>query len=250
MKTCTFLSVFALFVGCQNELPNQSHFSKEMSVFSLLSTHTQRQEVYVYYTTDRVGDYVDKNELFVGSARVTIISELQEVTFRYAIDDGTPMFIDLPDTLQILPGKTYRLKGISDAGTITGQTRVPQKFHIQYPATGDTVESNMPLFLSWTHSQESYGYVINLKQPFVEIPITPDSTLVERPVRTFSATNTNYTIPDYLLEESGKYLLQIMAYDENFYNHFKEGDSRSGIEGGYGVFGSAVVDTVHFFVKE
>ncbi len=238
-----------MLIGCESNISESKPFSREISMYSLLMTHQTQQRVYVYYTTDRIFENINATELFVQNANVTLRSNNGEVAFQNQQEGRNPVFMNTPNTLPILSEKTYQLTVESDAGVIRGSTTVPGAFQIIQPTPNQTITPDS-LPLRWIAGKNAAGYIINIIQPEVQLPITPDSVLVYRPIRTFSTVETHYTVSKYFVMEPGEYTLQILAYDENFRKHEIEGYDASGITGGYGMFASAAVDTLHFFVSE
>lgn len=251
MKLIVIFLLIAIFIlSCGKNATDNSSFQQQISVTGLLSPVYEFQEVFVYYTTDKVGEPVDPTQLFVTNAIVTIRSENQEVNFSYYLDEqNRPKYIDQPTSLQIVAGEIYHLSVQSDAGNISGQTTVPGNFQILAPQNGSILAQHQPYTVSWTTSQNAAAYIINLKLPPQEIQITPDSSIIYQPVETYHTFDSALTIPAYVFREPGKYMLQIMACDENFKRHFFDEWDVAGIEGGYGYFASGAVDTLHFFVE-
>ncbi len=245
------LALLALLLSGCNHSPANVAFEREMSVNSLLMAKQPLQVVHVFYSTDRVADIVNQDDVFAGDAEVTVTGNAQSVRFHLNFDSrGRRQFTDAPETLRVISGETYRLTVRGESGVINGETVVPGAFQINNPASGDTLLKDQPFTFRWTASEAAKGYLIYIYRPPVEIPITPDSTLIARPQEMFGATDTEIEIPGYVFREPGKHLLFVVAYDENFYQHTYQEHNASGITGGYGMFASAAVDTLHFFVSE
>lgn len=245
------LIIFIMLFSCEKNPANDNRFVRGISVGCLLSSFYQEQQVVVYYATGKVDEIVNRDELFAKDAEVTIKGENQEINFHYyVVPKYGPVFTDLPDTLQILSGKQYHLKVETDVGNIVGETTVPGKFRIIAPEKGKILNKNEPTTIKWSNSIGAHAYIINIKFPAREIQITPDSILIYHPLNMYNSFDTTYTIPQFTLGEQGKYVVEVMACDDNFKNHLFNGSNISGIEGGYGFFGSAMVDSLHFFVTE
>lgn len=171
-------------------------------------------------------------------------------------------YIDSCDKLIVKPGDYYELRVETEFGMLTGYTRVPHSINIITPQSRDLVRDSTHMNILWNRNEFAHGYVVNLLGPPVMIQFSEGNYYTYRSTRCFCTTDTSLVIQsDYLtfphepplgeyIEENLRCTLKIMALDENFKNHLFDGYDICGITGGYGLFGSATVDSVDFFVIE
>jgi len=65
----------------------------------------------------------------------------------------------------------------------------------------------------------------------------------------YQINDTSFTIYRDYGFKNGKYFVKVMAYDKNYHYHHAEGISNCGVSRGYGVFASAVIDSISFFIE-
>lgn len=217
-------------------------------------TNQTPQRFFIWYTAA-----AEEREEFVSHAQVKVRSATQEVAFRLVASPPNSQawdyYTDYQNELNILPGVEYRLTVIVGQDTITGVTRVPEAFQILSPAAGDSVRmrgvvpytSTIDFQAKWEASRGAYGYIINLISQIFRDDLgggrydTSRSFWSNETTQTTSNVSARATRP-------GNYTLKVMAYDRNYRSHFFESVNTAGIEGGYGVFASAWVDSVKIAV--
>ena len=241
----TFLLANIIFAFACDKIPNaSSEFSREISIVCMLTTSQAPHKLYAFYTAP-----LDSEPVFIQNAEVLIHNSDQQVQFFYHYDSllATGYYSDFSNPLNVLPNVTYNLIFIAPEGdTVSGKTVVPDKFRIIKPDNGP-IEISNSLEIIWTKSKTAWGYVINLIYPAFEYPPGSGHFIQYQPA-SFQTEDTSYVIPDFINPRPGKYVLKVMAYDKNYYYHVN-GMESNGIENGYGVFSSAVVDSVVFFVQ-
>lgn len=235
---------------CDN-LPNKvPEFKKEISVVGILDTSHQPQKIYAFYTAK-----LTEQPESIHDALVEVSSDIQKLKFTLGADTlnvshGPNIeyyFCDRPETLQVIPEMKYRLRLVTAEGdSVLGETVVPGKFHIITPEpTSIKVDKN--LVIAWTKSKGAYGYVINLIYPPYESP--PGSGRFYRYTASYPTIDTTYSIYHRHGFSKGPHVIKILAYDRNYHYHHAEAISSCGVIGGYGVFGSGVVDSVAFSIE-
>jgi len=120
--------------------------------------------------------------------------------------------------LNIKPGKKYILMAEYHYLKITGETTVPGLFKIY--KQGRTI--------FWTKSQNAYLFRIRI--------VNMDTKML------FEKSTRNYNINlDSTAFSRGNYLVRIEAIDKNFYDFVNENLDCSGMNDGFGVFGSITI---------
>ncbi len=240
-----FSLALIVFVFRCDKTPNASfEFSREVSVICTLTTSQAPHKLYAFYTAP-----LDSDPVFIQNAEVLVYNEEQEVKFLYHYDSlfATFYYSDFSDRLDILPNVKYNLIFTPPEGDpVLGETIVPDKFRIIKPNNGP-IEISNSLEIIWTKSKTAWGYVINLIYPAFEYPPGSGHFIQYQPA-SFQTEDTSYVILDFINPRQGKYILKVMAYDKNYYYHVM-GMENAGIENGYGVFSSAVVDSVVFYIQ-
>lgn len=247
---------------------------KDASVVCILRNHLNQQTALVYYTSpDKIDDIhdvfhykSDESKLFADDAEVKISTGENEYQFEYFkkiipdenyYDEIIQKFICKSDDFVVKPKKSYNLFVETDAGIIRGSTQVPQDINIQIPEDSATVY-NRQVKVKWNKidgSDEYYLKVLGLRYK------SKYHNSVMYYWGSSNATTNNYykfSLPDTTgysqlenripLDDPPRFVIKVMAIDTNLYNHFN-GAIKAGIEGGYGVFGSATVDSVEIFLE-
>lgn len=235
-----------------DDLPNKlPEFKKEISVVGILDTSHQPQKIYAFYTAK-----LNEEPESIHDALVEISSEIQKLQFTLGADtldisyrsNLEYYYCDRPETLQVIPEMKYRLRLVTSEGdSVLGETLVPGKFHIITPEpTSIKVDNN--LVIAWTRSNGAYGYVINVTYPPYEWPPGSGQYYHFPPV-SYQTVDTTYSIYHRHGFPTGTYVIKILAYDQNYHYHHAEAISSCGVIGGYGVFGSGVIDSVAFTIE-
>ncbi|MCK4448693.1 MAG: DUF4249 family protein [Candidatus Marinimicrobia bacterium] len=253
----TLLIIFILSLyNCDN--PSTPKFQTEISVFAILHPDWKHQEIYVYRTYENIADSVSKEDLFEKDARVTVSGYNQQIEFTYFYDADLRQsrYIDSTEHLNVMPGSQYKLIVETEFGTLEGKTVVPNPIRILAPEQGDSIKDRADVDIRLNAVENAEGYIINLLSPPEKIWMNYNF----RSTRCFNSTDTIFVIPgEYIryedfsrfgefIEENRRYTLKVMALDKNFKHHLFDGYDISGVTNGYGVFGSAVVDSLDFFV--
>jgi len=247
MKKIISIALLVLLWSC--EKPPSEEYKPELNIFCLLRTNAKEQRVEVSrsYKMDEPSDY-----------------DLEDVIVILSGDNFTDTLIpetDTPglykDSVEIKPLHTYHLLvSAKDMDTVRGRTSVPGDFEIIYPEEGDTLSSAGDS-LVLKKSKGARGYYIILS-------IVVDTTYSGSYSWTESQDTTQDSLVSYHIPTcfhiwesgSGSGIIKIIAMDTNYWSYRHKWDweeegirLQEGIEGGLGVFGSAVVDSVRIFIK-
>jgi hypothetical protein len=244
-----------LLVSFCEDLPNTlPEFKKEISVVGILDTSHQPQKIYAFYTAR-----LSEDPESIHNALVEISSGIQKVQFNIGVDTlyTAPQpsiryyYTDRPETLQVIPEMKYHLRLVTAEGdSVMGETIVPGKFHIITPEPTSKVDTN--LVIVWTSSKGAYGYVINVIHPPYEYEYPPGSGqyhYYSSYPESYPTVDTTYSIYNRYSFRPGTYVIKVLAYDQNYHYHHAEAISSCGVIGGYGVFGSGVIDSVAFTIE-
>lgn len=236
---------FILFLGCGKESPYQ--FESQVTVFSLLIAGRPNPIVKLERSWE-IDKKLPEEGLGVNNAEVSVTTEGD--TIKYALIEGESGLYEPLDSLIAYPLKTYYLKVIvPEEEEIYSKTTVPDTFNIVQPEEGDTLDKmgHLPM-ITWRRSQNAVGYL-------VDISSRVDTTHFSHPMR---ATDTLFPILPFFLGNPGKHVIKVVALDGNYYDYCIESQDPSGtggnegtthIQGGLGVFGSCVVESVQVYVK-
>ena len=244
MKLTIFLQLLFVIISCEEQVAPS--FYKETSVAAILSPYYSTQEIFVYYTFDNEYDSNMRNRNFVMDAHVEVYSPTQEVIFSKGYGtNGLLSYQDTTEKLIVVPGQTYHLSLKTETGLIKGQTTVPDSFKITAPITGSRYSLGADIELTWDKSKNAEVYLINhVFPPDTVIDRHTGQQKILRMVNSDFTYDTNYSFSEFSFTSKGEHIIRIMACDINFKGHMFDEVYISGIEGGYGYFGSGIVDSV------
>ncbi len=244
MKTTIFIIVLFILISCSEQVAPS--FYKETSIAAIISPYFLTQEIYVYYTFDEEYNPNLRNRNFVMDADVRVYSTAQNVILSVSYGSNRLLsYRDTSDKLKIVPGQTYFLSVETETGIITGQTTAPDSFKITVPISESTFPNGTNIRLEWEESKNAEVYLINhVLPPDTVIDRQTGQQKIKRLVNTDFTYDTNYFFSEFSFTHKGKHILRVMACDRNFKRHMFDEVHISGIQGGYGYFGSGIVDSV------
>jgi hypothetical protein len=167
---------------------------------------------------------------------------------------------DFRPPLPARPGDTFNIM-VAEPGydTVRGRTVVPDTFRFLYPSNGDTV--TLTDSLGWTRSRRAAGYCFSLMYARPD----GDSSLVDVVIGNDSADESYDSarvhfprLVFYYGDKPGWKRLTVYAVDSNYYDWMRLVGYGGGggappetthLTGGLGVFGSAAVETLRFYLK-
>jgi hypothetical protein len=244
-KIIFFVIISIIFWGC--EKPPSEEYDPELNVFCLLRTDAIEQWVRVersfrmHETSDR---YLED---------VTVILSGDNFSDTLIARDDTSGIYLTTDSIDIDTLQNYFLF-VSAQGydTVDGHTSVPGGFKILDPEVGDTLYSEELEQIIVKKSKNAKGYHVmigvrdSMEDEYVEWMESQDTTSDSTISFPFFWV-TNMTAPGILI---------VAAVDTNYFDYYWKGiwgeegvRVEEGIEGGLGVFGSAVVESVHVFIR-
>lgn len=247
MKKIISIALLVLLWSC--EKPPSEEYKPELNIFCLLRTNAKEQWVKVSrsYKMDEPSDY-DLED-------VIVILSGDNFTDTLIPKADTPGIYINKDSVEIKPLHTYHLLVYArDMDTVRGRTSVPGDFEIIYPKEGDTL-SGVEDSIILKKSEEAKGYYIIIG---IEDMTFSSSYSWTEPQDTAPDSLASYPIPTWFhIWESGPGIIKIAAVDTNYWSYRHKWDweeegvrLQEGIEGGLGVFGSAVVESVRVFIKQ
>ena len=239
------ICAFILFVGCGRESPYQ--FESQIVVFSVLIADRPNPTIILERSWE-IDKKLPEEGLGVDDAEVSVSTV--ESTIEYTNIKGESGFWAPLDSFMVYPAKAYYLDVIvSGEEEIYSETTVPDTFSIVQPAEGDTLDKwgHLPEIV-WQRSQNAAGYL-------VDISSRVDTTHFSG---TVGVADSIFPLLSLFLGESGWHVIKVAALDNNYHDYCKEeygewgaeGDEETTrVQGGLGVFGSCVVESVQVYVK-
>lgn len=236
------LSWFILFfIACGEPVVP---YEPELSVFCVLTPGASRQRVKV----DRTYRLDEPSRYDLKSVGVILFGPNFTDTLK-AQGDTLGLYYSSPG-LGIKPLSEYRLKVWAERmDTVWGWTRLPGEFRIIYPEDGDTISGPDSIIFKKSEVAAGYrGVAYSLERPdkrydFHFSPsIDQDTTIAYK----------------FYPHWSGPSVIKVFALDSNFQRYQEklqewedeaEEKIREGIEGGVGIFGSMVVESISVFIK-
>lgn len=261
-KTSLIAFAVLVLISCLNT--TSPKFKEEISVFAVLQQGADQHYVFVYKTYEDIEDLIETEELFIKDAEVKVESSSQSIDYSYFYDElqynAPSRYIDLEQKVIVKPGEKYTLTVKTGIGLLTGETIVPNPIKLLAPINGSTFKDRSILEISWEKDDTVYGYVIKLEGPPYEWEWREGTIYKGRDSFMFNTTDNSIQIPGkYIryyeehwrgqyIETDRRYTIKVMGFDKNFKQHQFDGYPIAGVENGYGVFGSVVIDSVDVFV--
>jgi hypothetical protein len=141
------------------------------------------------------------------------------------------------DSVSVRPGAQYTLVVEHGGQRLVSTTRVPGEFRVTgvNGAAGEaTVRRGHPLVLTWTRAEGAPLYAVSVRS-------APQPGLIEVTSRQPFFTADTTAALEFTGTGSIPLLVEIRALDPNHYRASAFGDTRAGIENGFGFVGSANV---------
>jgi len=242
LKTAIISLIFIL--GCSK--PPSETYEPELDVFGLLIFGISSQQIKISrsYKMDEPSVYDLENVqaiLYGDTFSDTLVSK----------DDTSGIFFS-SESLNILPLHTYYLNVSADGmSSVEGKTIVPGNFQIVYPQQNDTISTFDTLLLKKSKNAGGYYityYCTDSLNYHKDIRIVPQETTLDTLIKIYGV----------LLWE-GPAVIKVAAIDTNYYQYVgklfgfienRNAKLQEGINGGLGVFGSAVVESVNVVIKQ
>lgn len=254
--------------GCE-DLNNPGEIKIKSSLFFNLQAHCPQQKVYIYRNPDLSG----RTEYDAADPYINFFNKDAEVTLEDMLSGQTTGFTLTQDTVdfssyfsyhsglsslnpykpyytnsgnfEVKPLRDYYLSIKADGDVITGKVTTPGDFTINSPREGEVIRATLnldKLILKWSSSKNAIKY--NVKINFVDV-------YTKKQVwRSFETADTSVVFKSLGLNSqwiaSGECILQIIAYDDNYIQHYYNKKEIVGLSGAYGCFSSSVVKEVRF----
>jgi len=234
--------IFFLLIAtsCNNPSEIEEYEKLGHSVLGVISTNDEPDEIFVYKTFTMRGK---PKKLFEREAKVFIrdasgkVIELKKNFFDNDYDNSYLLENKFP----FLGDNEYFLEVNVDDIIYYGKTTVPDNFEIKK----NSVEwdySDLLINVSWTHSNNSFGYLIELEY-FVRIYIGNGHYSYHKFIDNFISFEEEFSHSLIRFDESfdpdkPHLFIKIQAFDENYYNHHFDRIDAAGVENAYGYFGS------------
>jgi hypothetical protein len=271
-EAALMVGVILLAVACDTTpvLDDPGAFEK-LYVYGVLSPTTAQQTIYLSSTR------FENNPMPIDNAQVRIIAPASEVSLAY-VGDG--IYRDIAGALQAAPGNTYHLRvTLHDGRQISATTTVPANFRVLRPQPGDTVatetisKNNQYIDFTVHWSKSTGGWLTHLiakldllegsSYAFYDGATVRDSLQIRRgllgasakactiyPAHCDSALSIYTIITESVCEYEyrGRDLIIISCDLRDELRAAYENRSIN-LEGAFGVFGSAVRDSVRIFFR-
>lgn len=242
-----FIGLYFIF-GCEfNNGPQNKKYTHSL-LFNLVVNET-RQEFYIYKIVkdEDVNDFEGKSPdiYFEKGANIILYNSdlnynsfvLKKLSNTYTT--ARNLFYSNSESLKLNTNTKYNIDISINGNIITGSTTTPSDFNIITPTPNSTFRLNdlrngAGINIKWEKSSSAKGYIgkifihkgnndISKESPF----ITLDTTF-----------NWNES------SSTGKAVINIYAFDKNYYKHFIDLSQSAGIKGAYGYFGSSIKKSV------
>ncbi len=240
IKNHIFLIVLVstLIVACEDN--TLAMHESQFNIYALLRNDKLKQEVIV----DRTYSMEEPSELYVDDALVILSGPtttdtlvFSDIRLRYVTSDTFPM-----QPLQI-----YRVTVIKEEfDTLFAETKIPGDFDFIFPSEEDTM--TLADTIIFKRNIGAFLYYCNFRT------VLSNNTWVGQFYYEPVASDTVIKIPlcDYFMNyPSGLYTIWFAALDTNFYQYYYEPEDsliQAGVENGFGLFGSAWVDTIFNYI--
>lgn len=252
-----YLSIILLVFTYSCELTNVPKSKKQShSLLFNLVVGQENQKFYVYRVVeseDVYASYIEKKEdrYFEKNANITLHNSNINFSSFGVQDTGSfkrSFYYSSTEPLELFANTKYDISITINDTNITGETITPGNFNIISPTSNSTIKLNLSkeekeLNIKWEKSNSAEGYIIKTLHKYMQQNWNDTTIYTERISKdSFVTRDTSFNFVSYL--HKGSITIDILAYDKNYHNHFVEFMQSSGVEGGYGYFGSSVLKTV------
>ncbi|HEX2865818.1 MAG TPA: hypothetical protein VHO03_02190 [Ignavibacteriales bacterium] len=252
--------------GCE-DLNNPGEIKIKNSLFFNLQVNSSRQHVYIYrnpdlsgrsdyYAADPFANFFNKDAVVTlketsgaQSTGFTLTQDTVDFSSFYSGYYSSPNpykpYYTNSGVFEAKPLTDYYLSVNADGEIVTGKVTTPGDFNITSPREGQVIRAaqNLDKFiLSWSSSKNAMKYDVRIN--FV------DAYFKEPVWFSFGTADTSIVFKSLGLNSkgiaSGGCILQIVAFDDNYIQHYYNKKEIVGLSGAYGCFSSSVVREVRF----
>lgn len=252
--------------GCE-DLNNPGEIKIKNSLFFNLQVNSPQQHVYIYRDTDISG----RTEYNAADPLINFFEKNSEVSLKDEISNNYIYFKLVTDTVkdsyllnpykpyytniaafEAKPLADYYLSVNADGNIITGKVTTPGDFTITSPRKGDIIRGHLnleKLVFRWSGSKNAKGYIVKVyvKDKYYDMPI---ENFYMSDWAGYKTTDTSLAFQSNMYYSqavaSGECVIRIIAYDDNYYQHYFSKKETVGLSGAYGCFSSSVVKEVRF----
>jgi len=259
LKYCYFklfvvLLFFSIFFGCESpNSPEKTGFN--YSVLFNLTANTDNQKIYIYSTADNNGYVYNDNigKYTVKTANISLSNSvfnfsnfiIKEVS-QWDNNFSKGAYYTNSDSLKIFSSTQYYLNININGSGIKGMVTTPDDFNILSPLPNSTINANDSINITWTSSYTAKGYLIDIVK--TDTFSFNDSVYTYNREQSFITQGTSFIFSSNFISE-GTIKIDILAYDENYYNYIINDVPNSGIDSAYGYFAASVLKSVTVNVK-
>lgn len=252
--------------GCE-DLNNPGEIKIKNSLFFNLQVNSSQQHVYIYRNPDISGsaEYKAADPLinfFDKNAEISLRDNIngKDISFKFIIDTVKdpsllnpfkPSFTN-STAFEAKPLADYYLSVNTDNNAIIGKVTTPGDFEILSPNEGEVVRGHKnleKLVYRWTSSKNAKGYIVRsyFKDKYYDEPVENFYMCDWAGSITFDTTQIFQHLSYYSERiASGECIIRIIAFDDNFFQHYYNMKEIVGLSGAYGCFSSSVVKEVKF----
>ncbi len=237
-----------LVLGCEfSNGPQNKKYSHSL-LFNLVVNET-KQEIYIYRIVkdEDVDDFWGKSPdvYFEKDVSITLYNPelnynsfvLKELSNTYPT--ARNLFYSNSESLKLYTNTKYNIDISVNSNIITGSTTTPSDFNIITPTPNSTFRLNnlrnkAGINIKWEKSSSAKGYI-------GKIFIHKENNDISK-VSQFITLDTTFNWNESFT--TGKAVINIYAFDKNYYKHFIDLSQSAGIKGAYGYFGSSIKKSV------
>lgn len=252
--------------GCE-DLNNPGEIIIKNSLFFNLQVNSSQQHVFIYRNPDisRRTEYNAADGLinfFDKNAEITLKDNIngKNIYFKYVTDTVKSSYLSNPikpsftnsGAFEAKPLADYYLSVNTDNNVITGKVTTPGDFEITSPRNGEVIRGHLNLenlTFKWSSCKNAKGYIVRVyvKDKYYDEPIENFYMSDWAGYRT-TDTAMAFQSRGYYSQRiaSGECIIRIIAYDDNYFQHYFNKKEIVGLSGAYGCFSSSVVKEVKF----
>lgn len=246
-----FFIAFSILSIWSCETPNEPGNPKlNYSVLFNLTANADSQKIYIYRIAD-IKEYINNDNLgkyFVKTAKISLSNSVfnySNFTVKdipqenYNLSKGA--YYTNTDSLQIYPSTQYYLNININRSKIDGYVTTPGDFNIISPIPNSTVKTNDNINFTWSSSYNAKGYIVNKTETVV---IRNNDSLFTY-FRKFSFLTQDTTFVYHNISPDITVIkIDVLAFDENYYNHIIKNIPGSYINGSYGYLAAMTLKSV------
>jgi hypothetical protein len=242
------LIIFLFFFGCEDKSDTTAPPVYDYSVNCILYCGIEKQQIYF----DGIGNYnemTNLNSTFIPNA----IIEVDDIVFSTIGKDTLGHSYYGNDKQCVLyPGKECKLTIQYNNNTISGITTIPDTFSILSPAKFSSVDltsnNRKNVIVNWSRSKSAKGYLCQIIIRAEDFILNGIHYNYWGYINSIFTKDTIISVPISI--PYGSFTIKVIAYDGNYSAYYIDNKYFAGVNGAYGVFGSAAIDTALIYIKQ